>query len=72
MNHVSFTLRILYLLVNVVHHSVHHTTHTMGDVTFTDCTIGGFAGPGGSIGTASAISQLQPPSRSEGMSSNNV
>ena len=44
----------------------------MGDVTFTDCTVGGFAGPGGSIGTTSAISQLQPPSGSECMSYNIV
>ena len=49
-------------LVHVVHHSVHHT---MGDVTFTDCTVGGFAGPGANIGTASVINQ--PPSGSEGV-----
>ena len=52
-------------LSHVVYHSVHHT---MGDVTFTDCNIGAFAGPGGNIGTASAISQLQPPSESKGVS----
>ena len=50
--------------MHVVHHSVHHT---MGDVTFTDCTVGGFAGPGGNIGTASVSSQLQPPSGTEGV-----
>ena len=47
-----------------IYHSVHHT---MGDVTFTDCTVGGFAGPGGNIGTASVSSQLQPPCGTEGV-----
>ena len=55
------------IYVHVVHHSVHHT---MGDVTFTDCTVGGFAGPGGNIGTASVSSQLQPPSETEGVFTN--
>ena len=46
--------------------------HTMGDVTFTDCTVGGFAGPGGSIGSTSVISQLQPSSGSESVLSNSI
>ena len=44
--------------------------HTVGDVTFTDCSLGGFAGPSRSIGTARAISQPQTPSESQGMSNN--
>ena len=62
MNIISVKSFLLYK--HVVHHSVHHT---MGDVTFTDCTVGGFAGPGGNIGTASVSSQLQPTSGTEGV-----
>ena len=51
-------------LLHVIHHSVHHT---MGDVTFNDSTVGGFAEPGGNIETASVVSQLEPPSKSEGV-----
>ena len=54
-NIISVKSPLLYM--PVVRHSVHHT---MGDVTFTDCTVGGFAGPGGNIGTASVSSQLKP------------
>ena len=56
-------------LLHVFHHSVHHT---MGDVTFNDSTVGGFAGPGANIGTASVVSQLEPPSGSEGVLSNTI
>ena len=45
-----------------------HTLKATGDVNIKESVIGAVAGPGATIGTASAISQLQPSSESQGMS----
>ena len=47
-----------------------HTVKAKGDVNVKKGAIGAVASPGATIGTASAISQLQPPSESQGMSLN--
>ena len=46
-----------------------HTVKTSGDVNVAEGTIGAVVGPGAHIEQASFVSQLHPPSRDEGVSS---